>query len=144
MSFLDELEEKLNSPEFVEKTRKYMEERFAKQEELAKRVSSKEYIDWLYSFVSKNHGVDDDTLYGGVDEENSRLLGVFLDFAEELAVQQRVLVVPDDDCDFDSEKIVVKIKDKYFDIFRMFGQGSWTSVCLLEREPNYAYVKIPY
>lgn len=144
MSFLDELEEKLNSPEFVEKTRKYMEERFAKQKELAKRVSSKEYIDWLYSFVSKNHGVDDDTLYEGVDEDNSRLLGNFLDYVEELATQQRVLIVPDEDCDFDSEKIVVKIKDKYFDFFRMFGQGSWTSVCLLEKGPDYAYVKIPY
>ena len=144
MSFLDKLEEKFNSPEFAEKTRKYMEEHFAKQEELAKKVSSKEYIDWLYTFVSKNHGADDNTFYEEVDEYNSQVLGAFLDYAEELAVQQRVLVVPDEDCDFDSEKIVVKIKDKYFDFFRMFGQGSRTTVCLLEKEPDYAYVKIPY
>ena len=51
--------------------------------------------------------------------------------------------MPDDECDFGSEQVVVKIRDKYFEIFRMYGQGSWTSIGLLNEEPNHAFVKIP-
>ena len=51
-------------------------------------------------------------------------------------------VTSDDDCEFDSEQVTVKIKDKFFEIFRMYGQGSWTSIGLLDKEPDYAFVKI--
>ena len=44
---------------------------------------------------------------------------------------------------FDNEQVTVKIKDKYFNVSRMYGQGSWTSIGLLDEEPDYAFVKIP-
>ena len=80
--------------------------------------------------------------YEGVDAENGQLLSAFLDYVEELSKQQRVLVTSDDDCEFDSEQVTVKIKDKFCEIFRMYGQGSWTSIDLLDKEPDYAFVKI--
>ena len=121
------------------------EDDLKKIEKNKEKVSSKEYIDWIYDYVSSNKHVDDESAlytYEGVDAENGQLLSTFLDYVEELSIQQRVLVTPDDECKFDSEQVTVKIKDKFFEIFRMYGQGSWTSVNLLDEEPEYAFVKI--
>lgn len=130
---------------FKETLRK-MEEYYNQIEKNKKKVTSKEYVDWLYEYVSTNKHVDDEGAiytYKGINAENGRLLGVFLDYIiEELAYQQRVLVVSDEEVEFENEKVTVKIKDRYFEFFRMYGQGSWTSVSLLDEEPDYAYVKI--
>lgn len=145
MKPLDELKARMETPEFKESARKYMENYFKEVEEREKIVSSKEYIDWVYDYVFVNKHADDESAlcaYEGIDAENGQILGAFLDYVKSLAAQQRVLIVPDEECDFDSEKVVVKIKDKYFELFRMYGQGSWTSVGLLEEEPDYAFVKI--
>ena len=136
MNPLDELKKRMETSEFEESARKYMEEYFGRIEKTKEKVSSKEYVDWVYDYVSASKHANDESAtytYEGIDSENG----------QELAKQQRVLVVPDDECDFGSEQVVVKIKDKYFEIFRMYGQGSWTSVGLLDKEPNYAFVKIP-
>ena len=147
MNPLDELKERMETSEFENSARKYMEEYFGRIEKNKEKVSSKEYIDWIYDYVSINKHADDEGalyVYEGIDAENGQILGAFLDYVKELAKQQRVLVVPDDKCCFASEKVVVKIKDKYFELFRMFGQGSWTSISLLDKEPDYAFVKISY
>lgn len=146
MNPLDELKKRMETPEFEKSARKYIEEYFERIEKTREKVSSKEYIDWLYDYVSANKHANDESAtyaYEGIDAENGQILSTFLDYVEELAKEQRVLVVPDDECDFGSEQVVVKIKDKYFEIFRMYGQGSWTSIGLLKEEPNYAFVKIP-
>ena len=52
-----------------------------------------------------------------------------------------ILVLQDEDKT--EEQAFVKIKDKYFEVYRIFGQGLWTFVSLLEKEPDYAFVKIP-
>ncbi len=145
MNPLDELKKQIETPEFVESTRKYMEEYFGRIEKNKEKVSSKEYIDWLYDYVSINKHADDECAaytYKGIDAENGQILGAFLDYVKNLATQQRVLVIPDDECEFDNEQVVIKIKDKYFEIFRMHGQGSWTSINLIDKEPYYAYVKL--
>ena len=145
MNPLDDLKKQMDTPEFVESARKYMEEYFGRIEKNKEKVSSKEYIDWIYDYVSSNKHADDESAlytYEGIDAENGQLLSAFLDYVEELAKQQRVLVTPDDECEFDSERVTVKINDKYFEIFRMYGQGTWTSVNLLDEEPEYAFVKI--
>lgn len=124
-----------------------MEEYFGRIEKNREKISSKEYIDWVYDYVSVNKHADDEGalyVYEGIDAENGQVLSAFLDYVKELATQQRVLVTSADDCHFDSEQATVKIKDKYFEIFRMHGQGSWTSIGLLDEEPDYAFVKIPY
>ena len=145
MNPLEELKKKMETPEFAESARKYMEEYFKRIENNKEKVSSKWYIDWLYNYVSANKHVNDESAlytYEGIDAENGQLLSAFLDYVKELAVQQRVLVTSDEECGFDNEQVIVKIKDKYFEIFRMYGQGTWTSVNLLDKEPEYAFVKI--
>ena len=145
MNPLDKLKEQMETPEFQESAKKWMEEYFGEIEKRKQKVSSKEYIDWLYDYVSINKNANDESAlytYKDIDSENGQILGAFLDYIKELATKQRVLVVPDEECEFGSEQVVVKIKDKYFEIFRMFGQGSWTSVSLLENEPDYAFVKL--
>lgn len=145
MNPLEELKERMKTPEFAESARKYMEEYFAEIEERRQKVSSQEYINWLYDYAFTNKHVDNESAlyaYKGIDAENGQILGAFLDYVKELAAQQKVLITPDDECEFDNERVTVKIKDKYFEIFRMYGQGSWTSIGLLEKEPNYAYVKL--
>lgn len=129
----------------MESVKKQMEDYFTRIEMNKHKVSSKEYIDWLYDCVSNNKQIDSESAlytYEGIDAENGKLLGYFLNYVENLAAQQRVVVWCDDEHPFDNEQVVVKIKDKYFDIFRMHGQGSWTSIKLMEEEPTHAYVKI--
>lgn len=145
MSALDKLKEQMGTPEFQESAKKWIEEYFGEIEKRKQKVSSKEYIDWIYDYVSTNKNANDESAlytYKDIDAENGQILGAFLDYIKELATKQRVLVVPDEECKFGSEQVVVKIKDKYFEVFRMFGQGSWTSVSLLENEPDYAFVKL--
>ena len=123
----------------------YMESYFSKIEATRQKVSSQEYIDWLYDCVSNNKQIDDESAlytYKGIDAENGKLLSYFFSYVENLATQQRVLIWHDDECLFDNQQIAVKIKDKYFDILVMHGQGSWTSVKLMDEEPTYAYVKL--
>ena len=129
----------------VETEKKIVEEYFGKIEEEKKRVSSSEYINWIYDFVSVNKSADDEGalyVYEGINAENGKLLGAFLDYVKTIAPKQRVAITTDDECRFDNEQVAIKIKDRYFKIFRMFGQGSWTSVVLLEEEPDYACVKL--
>lgn len=146
MNPLDELKERMETPELAESARKYMGEYFKRIDKNRQKVSSQEYINWVYEYVSANkHANDESALYTyeGVDAENGQILSAFLDYVEDLAKEQRVPVMPDDECEFDSEQVTVKIKDKYFEIFRMHGQGSWTSIGLLDKEPDYVFVKIP-
>ena len=145
MNPLDEFKKQMNTPEFAESARKYIEEYFGRIEKNKEKVSSKEYINWIYDYVSSNNHADDESAlytYEGVDAENGQLLSAFLDYVEDLAKQQTVPVTPDEECEFDSEQVTVKINDKFFEIFRMYGQGSWTSIGLLDKEPDYAFVKI--
>ena len=141
----ENLMEYMESPEGKEQTRKWIEEYFGEIEKKKEQVSSKEYIDWLYDFVIKNNGANDESAlytYEGDDAENGKLLSYFMSYIQELAKEQRVTIVPDEECSFPSEMLTVKIKDKYFEVFTMYGQGSFTSVNLLEKEPNYAFVRI--
>ncbi len=147
MHTLDEFKQKLDSPEWIESAREYMDNYFKKIEQTRKRVSSKEYISWIYDYISVNKQADDEGAlysYQGIDAENGQVLGAFLNYVKELAKEQRVLMGYDDDCEVDNEEVAVKIKDKYFRIFRMYGQGSWTSISLLSKKPDYAYVTVPY
>lgn len=145
MNPLDELKRQMETPEFAESARKYMEEYFGRMEKNKEKVSSKEYIDWIYNYVSDNKQVDEESaalICKGIDSENGKILGTFLDYVKDLAIQQRVLVIQGDKYGFDSEQVVINIKDRYFELFRMYGQGSWTSINLMDKNPGYAYVKL--
>lgn len=127
------------------KAKKYFENYFAELESKRKQVSSQEYINWFYDYVSENGYIDDeDALYmdNKEDSANGRLLSSFLDYVGEVAKQQRVLIVSDDENYFNNEEVVVKIRDRFFEVFRIFGQGVLTGTILLKEEPNYSYVKL--
>ena len=145
MNSLDKFIKDMENPEFVETIRKQAEEYWMKIDEKKKLVSSKEYIDWLYNYVSTNKNIDDESalyVYQGIDAQYGQIVGTFLDYVEELAESQKVLISSDEDCNFPNEKVIVKIKDKYFELFRMYGQGSLTSVTLLDKEPTYNFVRL--
>lgn len=140
-----EMKEYMKTPEFEEKIRKHMQEHFRELEERISKVSSDEYIDWLYDYLSINKSVDDESAlykYEGIDKEYGSLVSYFFGYVKELAKKQRVMIANDEECEFYNEEVVVKIKDKYFNIFQMHGQGAWTCISLLENEPDYAFVKL--
>lgn len=145
MNSLDKFKEDMKNPKFVETIKKQAEEYWAKIEERKKIVSSKEYLDWFYNYISANKKIDDESalyIYQDIDAKYGQILGAFLDYVEELAGSQKVPISSDEECDFPNEKVIVKIKDKYFELFRIYGQGSLTSVTLLNEEPTYNFVKL--
>ena len=110
-----------------------------------KIVTSQEYIDWLYNYVStRKYLTDEDALYSeDIDvSENGQKLSSFFDHIAECAQQQDVQVNSDVDSRFPSESVIVKIYDKYFELFTIYGQGAITGITLLEEEPSGAYVKL--
>lgn len=140
-----EMKEYMKTPEFEEKIRKHMQEHFRELEERISKVSSDEYIDWLYDYLSINKSVDDESAlykYEGIDKEYGSLVSYFFGYVKELAKKQRVMIANDEECEFYNEEVVVKIKDKYFNIFQMHGQGASTFIYLLDNEPEYAFVKL--
>lgn len=142
---LKEVVEYMKTPEFEEKARKYIEEHFRELEKRRNQVSSNEYIDWLYNYLSVNKSVDDESAlyqYEGIDKEYGSLVSYFLSYVKELAKKQRVMIASDEECEFYNQEVVVKIKDKYFKIFQIHGQGAWTCISPLENEPDYAFVKL--
>ena len=142
---IEEIIAELNTPEGKESARKWTEEFFKRIEDRRQKVLSKEYILWLYNFVSEQKHIDDESalyIYEGIDAENGKIISDFLDYAEELAKEQRVCVVSDESCTFDNEEVDVRILDRYFNCFRMYGQGSITVISLLDEEPKHAYVKM--
>lgn len=58
-----------------------MEEYFGKIEKRKQKVSSKEYIHWLYDYVSTNKNANNESAlytYKDIDAENGQILGAFL------------------------------------------------------------------
>ena len=111
-----------------------------------KRASSVEYIDWLYNYLLINEFIDDEvSLYecNDADVKNGDILTNFFDYVLEIAEKQGVHVAQDAEYAFDNEQeVFVKIKDRYFKASRVFGQGSVTSVSLLNEKPDYVYVEL--
>lgn len=142
---LEEIKKRIESPEFKEYAQKWAQEYKAKRDKLKRKVSSDEYINWLYDYVIINKSVNDESAlytYIGIDAENGSCLGSFLDYTKELAKEQNIPIGEDEECYFPNELVTIKIKDSYFEVFRMFGQGSWTSVSLLEKAPMNDFVEL--
>jgi hypothetical protein len=139
---LKDLFAKMQEPDFAIEFEKYLQKDNKKQEERYRRASSKEYIDWLYGAVSKNGILYNECLfpYQMEDPQNGNLLTYFIDYIEQLADTQGVSVTTDTDCPFDNENVTVKIKDRYFSLFRMHELGLSTTIKLLDKEPDHAYI----
>ena len=142
MFSIEELEEKMNSDSFKD----YMSNYFKEREEKYNRVSSDEYIQWLYSYLNHEDILgfsDDDMQYApeSEDRENSLMLSYFLSYVEELAKKQRVLNVPDEENEFETTNYVIKINDMFIEVSTMCGQGS-VSFAYKVNKPDFCYVTV--
>lgn len=141
----NKIQQIMDSPEAQESARKWLQEKCNKTDAMRQKVSSSEYIEWLYNYVSANRSANDESalyVYEGIDSENGQLLSWFVDYAKTLARQQGVQIIFDEENPFGNEEVFVKIKDKFFSAFTMYGQGSWSCVGLLENTPDN-YVELP-
>lgn len=121
----------------------FLKERADHEKEMRQKISSAEYIDWLYNYVSSNRFADDEGAlytYHGIDSENGQILSWFVSYLKELARSQGVPVIIEEDSPFVEEAVIVKIRDKFFRALTMYGQGSWSAVGLLNEEPESGYV----
>lgn len=113
---------------------------------LLKETSSREYIEWLYNYVSFSPGKefdDESVLYEKQTEDTKKaaLLSYFLSHVINLAREQSVPNTPDEDNEFEELNYDIKIFDKYFNISNMVGQGSITFIREIE-QPSKKYVVV--
>ena len=110
--------------------------------ELVDKVKSPQYIDWLYDILSRNNGVLDGEyiLYSDNtrDADNGRLLPIFLMYLSDLIAETDIENIANpSECE--SERYIIKIKDKYFDVCEFFGQGSFIHVAEYNENPRAYY-----
>ena len=107
-------------------------------------VKSKEYIEWLYNFVSQKGSIDDELVSyqcEGIDKEYGSLISTFFYIMIEKANEENIKIYTEDECAFPNQIIYIQMKDKYFKLLTMHGQGSWTKIALLDKEPQKEYIK---
>lgn len=107
---------------------KFLEERLKKNEEELKIVSSDDYIGWLVEFTSSQENkcwTNEDALYlfKGKDNKNGKILPTFMNYIIGLAKEQKVKNHTDKNNEFETNSYIIQIRDKYFRINRMQGQG---------------------
>lgn len=127
-----------------ESAQKFLEDFLSEMEEDRRKVSSEEYISWVYDFVSVNKAADDESAfytYKGIDAENGQLLSAFFSYVRDLAEERGIPVVLHEEFDFPEAQVTIKIKDKCFDVVLITGQGAITTISLLEDEPE-RFVKL--
>jgi len=109
-------------------------------------VLSNEYLKWITDCLDRYDGhISDDPDEGflyddeSIDRSNTTLLSYLLMEVSSLAKEQKVLSVVDKENPFETERYVVKIFDRYFEMSEMVGQGSITFIKSCEK-PDYSYV----
>ena len=131
--------------EEISKIRQKWDEQLTPEKADQAIVESEQYLNWIYTYIRDVESVDSDSasyIKNELDRKNALLISKFMDYVEELSEQQRVLIFTNNECSFSNEDVAVKIKDKFFDLFRMYGQGTYTCVSLLPEEPKYCYVRM--
>jgi hypothetical protein len=115
----------------------YLEKRFY--------VETKEYADWLYNFIKKGQVYDDETamykMQEGEDKEKLLLISHFQRYIEELAEKYEVENITDPKNNFEVLNFEFQIRDRFFNITTMVGQGAITFVNEID-EPTKKYIKI--
>lgn len=142
---LEELTTTLDDIDHTESLHEWFMKQEEKRKAKRKLVSSREYIDWVYNNLSSQNGEgfsDEDFAYSDdPNKDKGVLLSQFLDYIHTLAVEQRVLNVPDKENGFETLNYVINIKDKYFAISMMCGQGSITFISEVQK-PNHCCVRL--
>lgn len=108
------------------------------------KVRSSEYIEWLYCYLHTHKSYSSYSL-DSLDEndyENTNILDYFFSYLRELAKNQNVCIVQDHNIPFANEMVNVKIKDKYFEFYLIFGQGSLLEINTVQKNSSIRYVEI--
>ena len=136
---LKDLEKSLDDPEVMGRLDKIIDRYMSIAEEIEKKVRSKEYKDWLYMTLLNKKSICDDTDCDDIiDVENAELLGSFHYYLESLAEKYDAAHhwVNND------SYLFFRIRDRYFRICTIYGQGSMTWVEALSDKPPYKFVDL--
>lgn len=106
-------------------------------------VKTDNYLNWLVSFTEQFNQWSDDTfineeeLITEVDSKFISLLSTFQSYIESLAIHQNIFSISDDYYDF----YIFKLKNNYYKIYTICGQGAFTTIEKLKEIP-ISYVKV--
>lgn len=107
-----------------------------------KKVSSKEYLDWIEAFSKKGPFNDEDIMYNSdidvVDKENGKLISYFASYVYSVAQAQSVFN-KEEGGEFDEERFVFMYNNNFYEIWTIVGQGAITGVNNIEdpKDDNY-------
>ena len=104
-------------------------------------VRSEEYLNWLNNFISTlptKSFSDEDFLYDDkieqYDKNNSQLVSYIDNYVATLAKEQRVFPRSDGTNDF---VLYFKLRNNFYSIYTIVGQGATTFIKMLDEEPEY-------
>lgn len=110
-----------------------------KHKKIEKKVSSTDYRDWLYTALLNKKSICDEADYDNtIDVENAELLGYFHYYLESLAEKYDAVHHWVDNDSY----LFFRIRDRYFRICIIYGQGSMTWVEALSDKPPYKFVAL--
>lgn len=136
---LKDLEKSLDDPEVMGRLDKIIDRYMSIAEEIEKKVRSKEYKDWLYTTLLNKKSICDNTDCDDIiDVENAELLGSFHYYLESLAEKYDAAHHWVDNDSY----LFFRIRDRYFRICTIYGQGSMTWVEALSDKPPYKFVDL--
>lgn len=107
-----------------------------KAEREIEMVSSQEYKDWIYDYIEREGYIDSESLlYSKTDKdkEYGKMLGVFLMYINDLVAESDCENIATGE-DFEAEKYIFKLKDNYYDIVLLIGQGSCISINKIDQK----------
>lgn len=127
-----------------DKYKEYLEAYMTEIEEKKKLVKSEEYFLWLDIFTQKHPYFCDDSWNYNEDRISKedyikvKHLDYFFIYIRSLAYKQNILSSSEDD----DETYYFRLKNKIYKISEVSGQGTFTSLSLLENNNNVSIVKV--
>lgn len=124
---------------------KYISNYIKEIEEKRKIVSSDTYLTWLDKFIEENNTFCDDSWLYNQEEiskesyNNVILLSHFFSYVQELANKQNILTTSEEG---DDETFYLKLKNKYYSISTIYGQGAFTNISKIDKIDGLEIVKI--
>ena len=108
-------------------------------------VMTNEYAEWLYNFIKEGKIYDDETaayeMPEGENKEKLLLISHFQRYIEELAEKYNIENITNPENKFEILNYEFQIKDKFFNISTMSGQGACTFINKIDK-PTKNYIKI--
>lgn len=108
-------------------------------------VTSKEYLDWLYSYIKDDRTYDDETAMYKVKDEKDRKnlcqLSYLQKVIEDLSENNNIENITDKENEFEILNYNFKYRDKTFNISTMIGQGAITFI-EIAKDTNRDYIEL--